>query len=245
MPTSTGKILVVTWNGGGNVPPALSLADELRRRGHDVRVLGHGPQRATVEGAALRFEASQHAAPHSPLDRAGFARFAAEHVRLYVDPGARVDLMAALDREGADVVVVDALLLDALRALQRRGTRHVVLHHTLLGYMTGGFAAGAGTITRMRGLAPTTLWGRADRVLAPGTASLERQSSQPANVRLTGPMWPVGVSPRPHQGKDRILVSLSSIHYGGQVAALRRIMAAVAGLPVPVVLTTGRAVDPA
>ena len=35
------EILFVTWDGGGNVPPALCIATELATRGHRVRFLGH------------------------------------------------------------------------------------------------------------------------------------------------------------------------------------------------------------
>ncbi len=34
-------ILFVTWDGGGNVPPALGIARELQAQGHAVRFLGH------------------------------------------------------------------------------------------------------------------------------------------------------------------------------------------------------------
>ena len=42
------EILIITWDGGGNVPPALLIGAELRRRGHGVRMLGH----AALAGAA-------------------------------------------------------------------------------------------------------------------------------------------------------------------------------------------------
>ena len=239
-----GRILVVTWNGGGNVPPALGVADELRRRGHDVRVLGQIDQRAAVEKLGLCFEAYHRAAPHLPLERTGFARWAAEYLRLFTDPGVGADVAASLDREGADLVVVDAMLLTALHTLQARRTRHVVLHHTLHGHMSRNWAFWIGLVTRARGLPPTALWARADRVLVPGIAALEPRPVRQPNVRLTGPIWPVGVSPVPHTGSSRVLVSLSSIFYGGQAPTLRAVMAAVADLPVPVVLTTGRASTP-
>ena len=38
------NILFVTWDGGGNVPPALGIAAELQQRGHRVRVIGHPVQ---------------------------------------------------------------------------------------------------------------------------------------------------------------------------------------------------------
>lgn len=35
------NLLFTTWDGGGNVPPALGIAGELQLRGHRVRVMGH------------------------------------------------------------------------------------------------------------------------------------------------------------------------------------------------------------
>ena len=45
------RILAVTWDGGGNVPPMLGIAGELQRRGHQIRVLGHPRQVAMVASA--------------------------------------------------------------------------------------------------------------------------------------------------------------------------------------------------
>jgi hypothetical protein len=45
------ELVFVTWDGGGNVPPALGLAGELVRRGHHVRFLGH--QRQSRGGSVL------------------------------------------------------------------------------------------------------------------------------------------------------------------------------------------------
>ena len=52
------RILVVTFDSGGNVPPMLGIASELRRRGHQVRVLGNPQQRDVVSSAGLKFVAS-------------------------------------------------------------------------------------------------------------------------------------------------------------------------------------------
>jgi UDP:flavonoid glycosyltransferase YjiC (YdhE family) len=61
------EVLVVTWDGGGNVPPALGIAGELVRRGHRVRFLGHERQRSSVEEAGFGFEAYRHARPYSAI----------------------------------------------------------------------------------------------------------------------------------------------------------------------------------
>jgi len=59
------RILAVTWDGGGNVPPLLGVATRLRERGHHVRVLGHAQQRAAVESSGAEFVAYRHARPWS------------------------------------------------------------------------------------------------------------------------------------------------------------------------------------
>ncbi len=47
------EILFVTWDGGGNVPPALGIAGELSARGHAVRFVGHPRQRPSLEAAGV------------------------------------------------------------------------------------------------------------------------------------------------------------------------------------------------
>ncbi|MDX6685878.1 MAG: hypothetical protein QOF86_2006, partial [Baekduia sp.] len=42
------SLLFVTWDGGGNVPPALGIAAELETRGHDVAFLGHAHQAPAI-----------------------------------------------------------------------------------------------------------------------------------------------------------------------------------------------------
>ena len=39
--TDMADILFVTWDGGGNLPPAIGIGRELRSRGHEVRFIGH------------------------------------------------------------------------------------------------------------------------------------------------------------------------------------------------------------
>jgi UDP:flavonoid glycosyltransferase YjiC (YdhE family) len=52
MPT----LLFVTWDGGGNVAPALEIARALVQRGDRVRFLGQPSQRAIIRGAGFDFE---------------------------------------------------------------------------------------------------------------------------------------------------------------------------------------------
>ncbi|BEL03452.1 hypothetical protein Q0Z83_016430 [Actinoplanes sichuanensis] len=141
-----------------------------------------------------------------------------------------------------DVAVVDCMLLGAFAAVQRAGIRHVSLVHTFYGYMRREFGAGSlNAIATLNGLPPRRLWDRADRVLVTALPSLEPLSPLPPNTRVVGPVVPPAV---PARSPGRVLVSLSSLHYPGQVATLQSVVDAVADLPLPVVVTTGNSVRP-
>ena len=128
------EIVVVTWDGGGNVPPALAIARELAARGHGIRVLGP-PQPARrdrggrLRGRAGRVEAREFAAgdPHSTR----------ELLATFGDRGMGRDLLAELARRPADLVLVDTLMLGVLDAVRRAGVRYAVLEHFYDGYLQG------------------------------------------------------------------------------------------------------------
>ena len=54
--TEMANLFFVTWDGGGNVAPALEIAGALVRRGDRVRFLGQPSQRETILGAGFEFE---------------------------------------------------------------------------------------------------------------------------------------------------------------------------------------------
>jgi UDP:flavonoid glycosyltransferase YjiC (YdhE family) len=45
------RITLVTWDGGGDLGPALAIARELARRGHHAAFPGRGTQRPAAETA--------------------------------------------------------------------------------------------------------------------------------------------------------------------------------------------------
>ena len=61
--TEMAEILFVTWDGGGNVPPAVGIAAELRRRGHRVRFVGHAPSATPLEAQGFEVAADHARAP--------------------------------------------------------------------------------------------------------------------------------------------------------------------------------------
>ncbi|MFU8874006.1 glycosyltransferase [Micromonospora sp. SL4-19] len=237
--------LFVTWDGGGNVPPALGVAAELQRRGHAVRMLGHPGQRQAVEAAGLRFEPYRHARAWSPVTRTNSPQWAVKYLRLFTETAVGVDVAESLRREPADIAVVDCMLLAGIKAAQDLPVQQVTLMHTLHRYLHGAWARGPiGMVARAKGMPPARLWRGSDLSLVATAPDLDETAALPENVRVTGPVWPVGApTPTPYaQRQPRILISLSSIYYVGQAAVLQSIMEAVADLPVQAVLTVGHGV---
>ena len=242
------SVLFVTWDGGGNVPPALGLAEELRRRGHAVRFLGHAQQQPGFEAAGFPFRPYSRARPWSskaPLD--GLAG-ALAIFRMFADRGPGLDLLDEVARAPVDVAVVDCMSLGCLAAAQQAGLRRVVLAHTFFAFLAGPYARGpVGGWARLHGLRPPALWASADRVLVVTDRELDpvRDRALPACARHVGVVQPV---PEPRRGDDRgprVLVSLSSTYFEGQQRALQHVVDALAVVPAHAVVTTGHAVDPA
>src|SRR5438105_7097535 len=184
------RILAVTWDGGGNVPPMVGIAEELRSRGHEVRVLGHPRQREAVEAAGLEFVAYTSARPWSPIQPATGPRFLLKFLfGVFTDPRAGDDVRHELARVPADLAPVHSMRLAALRAALGAGVPTAVLMHSLHRYHTRAWSRGPiGVVAALRGMRPGRLWNAADRVLVATDRELDPAGGGrlPANVRYTG-----------------------------------------------------------
>ncbi len=238
-------ILIVTWDGGGNVPPALLIGAELRRRGHRVRVLGHETQREAVARAGLEFHAYPTARPFSSIEVNSPARM----IALFTDKRLGADAVAEARRSPTDVVLVDCLLTGAAKACADADLTYVVLEHLFDAYLRGGWLQGPmGLVSRLKGLRPVTTWNRAARALVVAPADLDPSGARrrPANLTHTGPVLDLPEGPHDLGAHPpAVLVSLSTCTYAGMTEALQRILDATAGIDARVVVTTGPAVDPA
>ena len=239
-----GDILFVTWDGGGNVPPAIGIASELQRRGESVRVLGHEQQRTMIEKAGLRFEPYSHPHPFSSTTPEPWLRWITSLYALINDRSLGVDLLASVQRQPTDLVVIDCMLRTVLQAAEQNHIRRAVLVHSF--YYTGGLSMGSnGPIARLRGRPSPEPWGGADVALIATLRSLDPDGDKtlPPSIRFTGPVWQGTPQPaRQPDGEPRMLVSLSSLWFPGQVRVLQNILDALDGLPVRAVVTTGMAV---
>lgn len=230
------EIVFVTWDGGGNVPPALALAGALADRGHAVRFVGHAAQRDRLNAAgfevidaprARRFSA---AGPHST----------ASFVRTFADRGMGHDLCAALELRPADLVVVDCFLVGVMDVLRRRRVPYVVLEHLYDAYFRAGVVGGP-----LR-LALSVLGRRPQQAVAAARARLltTLPALDPVDDPQVHQVGPAVVAPAGQAGEPMVLVSLSTFGFAGMRDCLQRIIDACADLPERVVVTTGPLVDP-
>lgn len=237
------ELLFVTWDGGGNVPPALGIAGELAARGHSIRFLGHPSQEAQLRQAGHDFTAYAEAADFVGTEPASAARL----IRLFSDRGMGRDLLAELRARPVDLVVIDALLLGVLDAAARAGLRYVPLQHLFDRYQRGSWLRGpVGAWGRLNGLRPVDRWCRAELALAATLPSLDpgAAGSPPTNLTFVGPVVEDPLRPTTFR-EPTVLVSLSTFHYRGMTAMLQRIVDATAQLDARVIVTTGPVIDPA
>jgi UDP:flavonoid glycosyltransferase YjiC (YdhE family) len=228
-------ILFVTWDGGGNVPPALGIADELRRRGHRIRFLAHAAQ-------VDRLSAQRHDATAYPNTRpftSATPTSTTDMLALFGDPVMGADVLTDLERHPADLVVVDCLLFGVMAALRRAGRPYAVLEHTFDGYLRRASRGPLGLVLRLRGLRPMALVDAGRPTLVTSLAELDRGHG---DVIHTGPVV-TGVPAHPES--PTVLISLSTFAFRSLHATWQRVLDAVDGLPAKVVATTGPAMKDA
>jgi UDP:flavonoid glycosyltransferase YjiC (YdhE family) len=244
------ELVFVTWDGGGNLPPALGIAGELVRRGHRVRFLGHDRQRSAVSDAGFDVEPYRHARPWSAIEPLHGPKAIIAVFAMFTDGGPGVDLRQLLQRHPADLLVIDGMSLGALKAAHGSGVPVVALMHSYYGFFLNRWARGPiGRLATVRGRSPQRLWAQADRILVATDRDLDPAPDPlPDNLRYVGVVQsPTQPGTKPH--RPRILVSLSTIFYGGQAQTLQQVLDALAGhgsepVDADVVVTTGDSIDP-
>ncbi|WP_166870890.1 glycosyltransferase [Salinibacterium sp. ZJ450] len=248
-----GSVLFVTWDGGGNVPPALGIATELARRGHAVRFLGHPSQREALTGAGFTAEEFRHARLWSVTEAhaGGMTAAAMRYAGVFTDRGMGNDLVESVARTPTDLVVIDSLLFGAMAGAARAGIPYSLLVHTLYSATFKTFVRGPlGLNARLRRFDPAALYRSAEHIIAATLKEIDHGASR--RILYTGPVLSaaVGGAAMLGEGADNsgdplVLVSLSTTYISRQAEALQRILDTVDGLAVRAVVTTGPAIDPA
>ncbi|MFJ2367950.1 glycosyltransferase [Microbacterium sp. NPDC087665] len=226
------KVLILSADLGGNVPPALAIADALARRGVEVEIAGLVPGSTELEHVPfLPGEAA------GPQGQQGLRKTASMY-RLFASKRVSAETETLMDARRPDVVLVDCMLIAPLRGALRTGFPVVVMFHTL-GEFWSRIDRTVGRVLGLLGFRPHALWAKADERLMLTDADLDRADAGDFPDSIWTGTTEVGVEPSPRRARPRILVALSTTDWPGMLPVYRRIVTALSGLSVDAVVTTG------
>ena len=255
-----GRLLFVSWSGGGNTAPTYPLVRHLVARGHQVTLLGQYAQEETARALGATFAplgVPDWTAGKS-LEEESDAFFA-----LLFGPAVAAAVREEIQREPPGVIVVDCMLASGLAAVEVSGLPSAALVHVLYKQLVQGtmgdlWTAMMPTINATRtglGLravdSPGALLDPMSLVLVACPREFDvAMPALPPNVRYVGAI----LDDPPSSGKDspwgpangepRVLVAFSTTCQH-QEQLLQRVATALGRLPVRAIVTTGPAVDPA
>ena len=144
------NLLLTTWEGGGSVPPVLSLARDLLARGHSVRVMSDRANQFEIERCGARFVAWSQAPSRTTRGRAESLRdweagtpigaFIALLDGVMFTPALAYarDVVAELGREPADLVVASDMLFGVMAGCESIGQRFALFAPQLCLYPLPG-----------------------------------------------------------------------------------------------------------
>lgn len=253
----TGSVLIVTWDGGGNVPPALALGARLVGAGHRARLLGTRSIEPRALAAGLIFSGFD-SVPTWPkgvaMDDDG-ARFEA----MLNGPQVAQDIVSAVKADPPDVLVADCMMGAAFAAAEFVDIPLVLLVHVLFQpFVTvwGQFLLDESKARAALGLPVLDEKPTMDDVLARASLTLICTPAEfdfpeaplTATTHYVGPIFDPGTGGEPwaqpwdpDDERPLVLVSLSST-LQGQDRAFPPIMEALRDLPVRVLLTLGNVI---
>ncbi|MBS1848261.1 MAG: glycosyltransferase family 1 protein [Actinobacteria bacterium] len=259
--------LFATIDGGGNLRPALVVAEKLVRAGHNVRFIAASSQAAPILEQGFDFEPWVTAPDFDArypdtvvvqdwkVDPAENCRAMCE--RLWFGPAAAFarDVSDAVDRFPVDVIVADYFVPGAVAAAEHRRLPAAVLWHTTFGEYDAwnqgldalNSARAELALPNMSSVYEQYRYARRVLVLTWRDFDFALESTPlPANVRHVGgqsgglePPHPLG-SLTGHP--PTVLVSLGT-SYQAQAPVLQRIVDALGDLRVRGIVTTGPAVS--
>jgi len=249
------RVLLLTFDAGGNVPPFVEIGRLLSARGHTVRCLGQPSLAARFEQVGVTFQPLQRGAVYNPLALVPLQEQWASFSEVFFGDGLTTDLQQELLLHQPDVVVVDCYLFSALAVLEALKQPCVVLVHTLFGWMLQVGTAFLSQINQTRERAGLQLchlgrevWAHGSRTLVTSVAGLD--TPLPADIsgmRYVGPVYPestTSLQAQPGlQAVDPIVLISFSTTYMGQEALFQRVITAVGQLSVQGLVTVGPAID--
>lgn len=255
---SRSHVLFVCHDAGGTIPPVLSVARGLAELGTRVSILSQPSVRLRAEGAGHGFFAFSQLDDYDrgqPIEAQLSRSIPALTGRAVGD-----DLLATLESEQADLVVVDPNLTGALAAAASIGCPSVVLLHSLyqtfvdtwFGELWQLLREPINVTRRQFGVEPADSWASLfddhELIISPVPAIFDSPGiSRPPAMRSYGFLVPPPTGEHfdfPAGDTPAVLVSLSTTQQN-QDDLLATIVEALADLPVRAMVTTGGVVSPA
>jgi len=127
------RFAFVTWDGGGNLGPAVGIAQDLAARGHEVRFLGYKGQRASIEDRGFAYTILRRSGSFDLYhDVAAEQRLAALTRNVWACPEHLEDIPEALADHPTDVLVVDFSMQGALAVARQTEAPVAVLAHSAI-----------------------------------------------------------------------------------------------------------------
>jgi MGT family glycosyltransferase len=151
IPMQRMNFLFTTWEGGGNVTPALEAVRKVVERGHRVRVMSEECNRKEAEAAGAAFVAWKRAPNRTDRMPASdrcrdWAQATPQEGLLSVirdlwcgpSQGYAEDVVEELQREAADLVVTSEMLMGVMAGCESVGQKYAVLYPSLRLYPMPG-----------------------------------------------------------------------------------------------------------
>jgi UDP:flavonoid glycosyltransferase YjiC (YdhE family) len=251
------RFLFFTWDGGGNQPPAVGIAQELRERGHEVVFAGYESQRSYFLERGFQFALLERSST-GRFDVPSDHRIATMVQLVWASPEHLQDVPNVVARVQPDALVVDCLMPGALVAAEDFDLPTAVLVHSGPGLLVppGGrwesyVLESINDLRASRGRPPVSvlwdLWGRFP-TLCTTIVELDPLHAQvPASFEYVGPVFermaPSGWrSPwAPADPRPLVTVSFSTTNIWDKTSRFQRTLEALAGSRYRVLVTTGTA----
>jgi len=107
------RFAFTTWDGGGNIPPAIGIAQELAARGHGIDFIGYEVQRKRFEAGGFGFTVLRRSGGfdiYSETDPA--ERLARLISNVWACPQHLEDIRDGAEARGAAAIQVDGQMID-------------------------------------------------------------------------------------------------------------------------------------
>jgi UDP:flavonoid glycosyltransferase YjiC (YdhE family) len=238
------RVLILSWDGGGNTPSAYNLGTRLVRRGHRVRMMGWHEMARPAAAARLEFT-TYPSVPPWPAQLRHEDGWDAVTDALF-GSATRRDIVAQAEEFGADVLIVDCMITAGYDAARELGTPVVSLVHPL--YVPFVHEWGS---TVLDADVPALL-DESSCVLALQPPGFDRPVELPDRTAYVGairrpgapePFDPATAALLGERGDPWVLLTLSTTLMG-QRDALPGMLTALGSLPVRVLLTLGGVMSP-